>query len=81
MKFRASGTLKPLRSFRTRAALKAHLAAEFALWPDLDGLDLDKLRTEPLGVFGRRRPPGWDGPVHIVLLDGYGVVGFTDRPL
>jgi hypothetical protein len=81
MRFREHGTGKPLLQLQDRAALVAHLKAQFAPWPDLDRVDPAKLKTEPLGVFGARQPPGWAGRVFLVTLPDYGVVGYADEPL
>lgn len=81
MRFKEHGRNKPLLHLKDRAALVAYLREQFRPWPDLDHVDVSKLKTEPLGVFGKNQPPGWDGRVFIVTLPLYGVVGFADEPL
>jgi hypothetical protein len=81
MRFREHGNGKPVLTLKDRAALVAYLKEQFAPWPDLDRIDPAKVRTEPLGVFGKNQPPGWNGKVFLVTLPEYGVVGYADEPL
>lgn len=59
----------------TQAAVTAWIAELLKSFPDLLVRE-DLVHVEPYGWDERI---GWD--THIVLLDGYGVFGFTDGPL
>lgn len=63
---------------QTREALVAHVRAEFAAWPTMDNFHFDQLRVSP--YYGDDDRIGWRD-VHIVTIDGYGVVGFTEGPV
>jgi hypothetical protein len=81
MRFREHGIGHPVLKLKDRADLVAYLKRQFAHWPDLDHIDLTKLKTEPFGVFDGRGPAGWTGRVFLVTLPEYGVVGYADEPL
>jgi hypothetical protein len=60
-----------VREFETQEALREHLAAEFSG----TGLNMsDDIVVKPYGHDARI---DWD--THIVTIEGFGVVGFTDR--
>lgn len=59
-----------------RARLIDHLRKDFAPWPDLDGR-AEQIKIAPYG--GDDDRIGWRN-VHIITLDGYGVVGFCEGP-
>lgn len=79
MKFKEHGMGKPVVQLQDRAALVAYLREQFRPWPDLDHIDVSKLKTEPYGV--SMPAAGWKGPCFLVSLPSYGVVGYCDAPL
>jgi hypothetical protein len=69
-----------------KAAIVAYLRGQFAHWPDLDQLDPANIRSEDLGlaiVTNATKHAWWSKwpAFHLVTLEGYGVVGYTDEAL
>lgn len=60
-----------------RAGLIAHLRHELRNWPTMDGFTDDQVGVTPNG--GDDDRIGWKD-VHIVTIDGYGVMGFCEGP-
>lgn len=60
-----------------RAGLIAHIREELAPYPEWDGFDGFTVRQQP--YCGADDRIGWKN-VHIVTIDGYGVVGFCEGP-
>lgn len=81
MRFREHGHGKPVIELKDRAALVEYLKRQFAPWPDLDHINVGRLKTEPYGVFNKHGPTGWTGRAFLVTLPEYGVVGYADEPL
>jgi hypothetical protein len=57
------------------AALMEHIRGIARHWPSFPPVTDETVHIEP---FGRDERIGWDA--HVVRLDGYGVLGFTDGP-
>lgn len=82
MRFREHGINQPVVQLKDRAALIEYLQRQFAPWPDLDKIDLRKLKSEPYGVFTKTQGPGgWNGKYWLVSVEPYGVVGYCDEPV
>jgi hypothetical protein len=69
-----------------KAAIVAYLRDQFAHWPDLDQLDPANIKSEDLGlaiVDNANKGAWWHAwpAFHLVTLQGYGVVGYTDEAL
>jgi hypothetical protein len=60
-----------------RAALMAHFRKLAEPWPTFPPITDDTVHIE--SYYGIDERNGWD--THIVTLDGYGVLGFTDGPV
>jgi hypothetical protein len=85
MRFREHGLDKPT-IHGDRAAIVRYLRDQFAHWPDLDRLDPANIQSEDLGlaiVSGANKHAWWRAwpAMHLVTLQGYGVVGYTDQAL
>jgi hypothetical protein len=83
MRFREHGRDKPT-IHGDRAEIVAYLRAEFAHWPDLDHLDPADIQSEDLGPVIIRNEQAWWKcwpAMHLVTLESYGVVGYSDAPL
>lgn len=57
-------------------ALLEHVRNLAQRWPTFPAITAETVHVEP---YGRDERIGWD--THIVTLDGYGVLGFTDGPV
>ena len=62
----------------TREALVACIREELGPWPTISHFDEQHLHITP--YYGDDDRIGWKD-VHIVTLDGYGVLGFCEGPL
>lgn len=60
-----------------RYGLITHLRKELSPWPTLDHFHFDAVHVTP--YYGDDDRIGWKD-VHIVTLDGYGVLGFCEGP-
>ncbi len=67
----ASGAMQPIVELADRAALLEHIRKLAEPWPTFPPVTADAVHVLPCG------PPAC---VFVVTLDGYGVLGYTDRP-
>lgn len=86
MRFREHGLNKPTIHVEDKAGVVDYLRREFAHWPDLDHLDPADIQSEPLGlaiVTNANKHAWWKAwpQFHMVTLQGYGVVGYSDEAL
>ena len=67
-------SMSEVREYKTKGDLVEEAQRCYQTWLPADAINTDRVKVEPYGQDDRI---GWD--THIVIVEGVGPIGFTDR--